>query len=175
MNSFRLKAILMLVIFLVIAPSTIAIDISTVKSEPTEDVKEIIQHEGDTREPLTPIISDLIITPAEVELGDEVNVTFVVTNIDSRSCVFVPFVKIGKIMIMYRIELEGYESNVVEYIMNQDTAGEFEVEVDGLTGSFTVKPKPSFWDKIPGFSYESIILGLISVIIILWYARARNL
>ena len=47
------------------------------------------------------------------------------------------------------------------------------VEVDGLTGSFgvTLIYEPSFWDKIPGFPYESIIIGLISVIIILWYGR----
>jgi len=44
----------------------------------------------------------------------------------------------------------------------------YTVEVDGLAGSFTVKPKPSFWDKIPGFPYESIILGLLAVIIIIW-------
>ena len=36
----------MLVIFLVIAPSTLASDISTVKSEPDEDVKEIMYHNG---------------------------------------------------------------------------------------------------------------------------------
>lgn len=47
MNSFRFKAILMLVIFLFVSPSTLARDISTVKSEPTEDVKEIIHHKGD--------------------------------------------------------------------------------------------------------------------------------
>ena len=53
-------------------------------------------------------------------------------------------------------------------------AGAYQVEVEGLTGSFTVvKPEPSFWDKIPGFPYESIIIGLIAVIIIIW--RARNL
>ena len=85
-----------------------------------------------------------------------------------------PFVQIGEITIMDGVELEGYESKVIVHIKKQETAGDFKVEVDGLTGSFKVKSKPSFWEKIPGFPYESIILGLISVIIILWYARARN-
>ena len=54
--------------------------------------------------------------------------------------------------------------------------GTYEVEVEGLTGSFNVvKPEPSFWDKIPGFPYESIIIGLIAVIIIIWRpARAHE-
>jgi len=41
------------------------------------------------------------------------------------------------------------------------------------TNIFTVadKPEPSFLDNIPGFPYESIIIGLIAVIIIIWRAR----
>jgi len=45
--------------------------------------------------------------------------------------------------------------------------GTYQVEVEGLTGSFTDKPESSSWDNIPGFPYESIIIGLIVVIIIL--------
>jgi len=87
----------------------------------------------------------------------------------------VPFVQIGDTMIMEDVELEGHESRTVSHTIKPESVGDYEVEVDGLMGSFTVKPKPSFLDKIPGFSYESIILGLIAVIIILWYARARSL
>jgi len=53
-----------------------------------------------------------------------------------------------------------------------------DVSLDSNLFSVTVLPvnsKPSFWDNIPGFPYESIILGLVAVIIILWHARARNL
>lgn len=41
------------------------------------------------------------------------------------------------------------------------TVGSYQVEVEGLTGSFKVVPKPSFWDEIPGFPCESILLGLV--------------
>ena len=40
-----------------------------------------------------------------------------------------------------------------------------------MDGIKSVKPEPSFWDKIPGFPYESIIIGLIAVIIIVWRAH----
>ena len=54
------------------------------------------------------------------------------------------------------------------------TAGSYQVEVEGLTGCFTVKPESSSWGNILGFPYESIIIGLVAVIIILWYARAHK-
>jgi hypothetical protein len=67
----------------------------------------------------------------------------------------------------------GASEKVPLWIHDGLKAGAYQVEVEGLIGSFTVvKPEPSFWDKIPGFPYESIIIGLIAVIIIIW--RARN-
>lgn len=36
-----------------------------------------------------------------------------------------------------------------------------------------VKPKPSFWDNIPGFPYESIMLGLVTGILVLWLLSRR--
>ena len=39
--------------------------------------------------------------------------------------------------------------------------GTYQVEVEGLTGSFTVKPESSYWSNIPGFPYESILSGLV--------------
>jgi hypothetical protein len=49
------------------------------------------------------------------------------------------------------------------------------VEVEGFTDSFTVNPKPSFWDKIPGFPYESILLGLVTGIFVLWLLSSRKM
>jgi len=51
--------------------------------------------------------------------------------------------------------------------------GTHTIQLDGFEDRFSVIPKPiPFWDNIPGFPYESIIIGLIAVIIIIW--RARN-
>ena len=87
------------------------------------------------------VLSDLTITPEEIEIGEEVTVSFVIRNADSRSFVYVPYVQIGETMIMDGVELEGHESKVIVHTINQETAGDFEVEVDGLTGSYTVKPR----------------------------------
>jgi hypothetical protein len=70
----------------------------------------------------------------------------------------------------FQVDSRGLNPNQLFY-----AEGTYTVSYSGLTGSFEVKePKSSFWDKIPGFTYESIMLGLISTIIILWYARVRK-
>jgi hypothetical protein len=222
--------------------------------------------------PLPPILSNLAITPAELESGDEVTIVLDIENSDSQSFTYIVTMQIGELTLLIDVELGAYESKTVSRTITQDIPGDYIVTVDGLTGSFTVKappkpaefvfsnlrifypgvippeveagqtvtitvsievenvgeleggrtvelkvdgevidskgvtleggasatvlfeltrgegthevevvgftdsftvnPLPSFWDKIPGFPYESIILGLIAVIIIIW--RARN-
>ena len=79
----------------------------------------------------------------------------------------------GEVVDSKGVTLEGGASATVLFELTRGE-GTHEVEVEGFTDSFTVNPEPSFWDKIPGFPYESIVLGLVAVIIMLWYARVRK-
>ena len=124
--------------------------------------------------PLPPFLSDLTITPTELERGDNVTISLDIMNPNNRSITYIVTMKIGELTLLVDVELEAYESKTVSHTVTPEIVGEYYVTVDGLSGSVTVKPKPSFWDNIPGFPYESIILGLIAVIIILWYARTRK-
>lgn len=222
--------------------------------------------------PLSPILSDLVISPfisqsgipARIELGDNVTIRFVVTNSNNQSFVYTATMKIRDVTLMIDIELEAYESKTVLqtitpeligfynvevdgltgsfYVWPPETkvaefevselnmfteieegvditifvnvsnvsdvegthqvdlildgevvysvnvtlpgraseevplriegglmAGTYQVEVEGLTGSFKVTPEPSFWDEIPGFSYESIMLGLVFGLLVIWF------
>jgi len=95
--------------------------------------------------PLPPILSDLMITPKEIELGDEVTIGLDVMNIDSQSFTYIVTMQIGELTLLIDVELEPYESKTVNRIITPDMVGDFNVTVDGLTGSFTVKtpPKPA--------------------------------
>jgi len=221
--------------------------------------------------PLPPIISNLAITPAEIESGNDVTIGLDIENIDSQSFTYIVTMQIGELTLLIDVELGAYESKTVSRTIAHDIPGDYIVTVDGLTGSFTVKtppmpaefefsnlrifypgvnppevekgqtvtvtvsieaenvgkleggrtvelkvdedvvdskevtlgggasdtvlfelargegtyevevegftesftvnPKPSLWDEIPGFPYDSIIIGLIVVIIILWRLR----
>ena len=66
----------------------------------------------------------------------------------------------------------GASEEVPLFIEDGLTGGTYQVEVEGITGSFTVKSEPSLWDEIPGFPCESITAGLIAAILTLWCTRA---
>ena len=58
--------------------------------------------------------------------------------------------------------------------MGGGAIGDHIVEIGELSGSFTVNPKPTFWDKIPGPPYESIILGLVTGVLVLLLLSRRK-
>ena len=95
--------------------------------------------------PLPPILDNLIITPSELELGEDVTIGFDIENIDSQSITYIVTMQIGELTLLVDVELEAYESKTVSraITVTPSTVGTFSVTVDGLTGSFTVKtPEP---------------------------------
>ena len=124
------------------------------------------------RAPLEPAefdFSNLQITP-RVKIGMSVNISVDVTNVGEMMgfCTFELEVK-GRVIESVEIPSFGGGVTATQFFELKRGEGTYEVEVEGLTGSFTVaRAEPSFWDKIPGFPYESIILGLVAVIVIIW-------
>jgi len=96
-------------------------------------------------------VSDLIITPDEAELGEDVIISFTVTNIGEQTGSYLVDLKIDGVTIARRTgELEPGESETRSYELTPEMLGYYSVEVGdprvlGLTGSFTVKapPKPA--------------------------------
>ena len=115
--------------------------------------------------------SNLMITPEEVEEGLPVNISVDVSNVGELEGTYrLELMVEGEKVDAQDVTLEGGESVTIFFDLTRNE-GDYRVEIDGKKGRFTVNPKPSFWDNIPGFPYESIILGLIAVIIILWRSR----
>ena len=113
------------------------------------------------------------VTPPEVERGQTVTVTVSIEaeNVGELEGNHTVELKVdGEMVDSKGVTLEGGASATVLFELTRGE-GTHEVEVEGFTESFTVNPQPTFWDKIPGFPYESIILGLIAVIIIIWRSR----
>ena len=103
-----------------------------------------------------------------LEEGEAVTVSVDVTNVGEEMGGYtVELVLDGVVVGSEEITpLEGGLTATVSFDVTRNE-GTYQVEVEGLTGSFIVNPEPSFWDK-----YGLIILGLIAVIIIiLWRLR----
>jgi len=97
---------------------------------------------------LPPFLSDLTITPEEVELGGDVTISLLVTSIDSQSFTYRVIMRIGELTRLVDVELDAYEAETVSCTITPDAVGDYDVTVDGLTGSFTVKapivpPRPA--------------------------------
>jgi len=85
------------------------------------------------------IFTDLNITPSEIEPGTEVTISFTITNIDNQTFTYTVIMQVGALNFPFAVELEAYESKTVSRSITQYIPGEYNVTIDSLEGSFTVK------------------------------------
>jgi hypothetical protein len=133
-------------------------------------------------------VTNLKIEPKEVEPGKEVTISVKVTNTGELPGTYkVTSVKVAntgelprtykmalgvkdgiEIILEKEVTLEGGKSETLEFKISPEVEGTYDVEVDGLKGSFTV--------KVPGISsgYIAGILIIISAAIASVYALYRR-
>ena len=92
--------------------------------------------------PLPPFIDNLVITPEEVELGEDITISFDIMNPNNQSISNYTTIQVGEISLLVDIELDAYESKTVTRTLTPLAEGTIDVTVDGLTGSFTVIVSP---------------------------------
>jgi len=104
-------------------------------------------------------VSDLKITPAEVEAGEKVTISAIVANMGEETGLYTVSLKINEVVEDSRtVMLGGEESTTVEYRVTRENLGTYVVRIDGLIGEFIVKVKPS-----QPFPYEYIAIASIMV------------
>jgi len=87
--------------------------------------------------------SSLSISPLEVDIGETVSISFLVTNTGEEEGSYTLTLKIGGVVEETKeIALAGGASETVTFTTAKDKAGAYSVGVDGLTGLFTVKEAP---------------------------------
>ncbi len=89
-------------------------------------------------------VSNLTITPLEVEEGEPVAISINLTNIGDLEGTYMANLTInGAVVENQSIILGGgYNSTLVEFSYLPDTIGDYTVEISGLNGSFRVKEAP---------------------------------
>jgi len=92
------------------------------------------------------VASDLSITPDEVNTGEEVTISFTITNAGGITGSYeIPLKIDGAMEATQAVTLVGGISKEITFTTVKDTAGTYTVTANGLSGTFTVKaiPKPA--------------------------------
>jgi len=88
--------------------------------------------------------SNLIISPSEVDVGESVAISVSITNAGNAAGSYEVTLKInGVVEATEEVTLSAGTSQGVTFTTARDVAGTYTVDVDGLSGSFTVKEKPA--------------------------------
>jgi uncharacterized membrane protein len=89
-------------------------------------------------------VSSLTISPSEVEVGEEVTISVVVQNTGELEGTYTVTLRInGVIEDIENVTLAGGTTKSVTFRVAEGTGGTYNVEVDGLTGTFVVtEPAP---------------------------------
>jgi hypothetical protein len=88
--------------------------------------------------------SNLIISPSEVDVGEAVTISVSIINTGDAAGSYTVTLKInGVVEATKEVTLGAGTSQGVTFTTARDVAGTYTVDVDGLSGSFTVKEKPA--------------------------------
>jgi len=116
-------------------------------------------------------ISSLNISPAEVEIGETVNITVLVANTGGQPGSYQVILKISNVAEADReVAISASASKQVSFTTSKDTPGLYLVEVNGLTGSFEVgqplsPAKPIDWGLIGGIIAAVAIVAFVTFLL----------
>ncbi len=106
-------------------------------------------------------VSDLTVNPAEVEVGNEVTISLVLTNIGEEEGSYTLVLKVNQVVEDTKtITLDAGASTAVQFKVVKEEAGTYDVEIRELSGGFNVKEAP----LIPIFAIYLIVTVAVVII-----------
>jgi len=106
-------------------------------------------------------VSDLTVTPAEVEVGNEVTISLVLTNIGEEEGSYTLVLKVNQVVEDTKtITLDAGASTAVQFKVTKEEAGAYDVEIGELSDGFNVKEVP----LIPIFAIYLIVTVTVVII-----------
>lgn len=111
-------------------------------------------------------VSNLSISPTEVNVKKAATVTVTVSNTGELSGTYTATLKVdGVVEDTEDVTVESGGSKTASFTVTKETKGTYSIDIDGLTGTLTVKKPP------PYGLYAGIIIVLILIVVIVWYTR----
>jgi len=127
-------------------------------------------------------ISDLNVTPSEVEAGEEVTVSVKITNVGGQTGSYtLPLIINQTTEDTKTVTLEEGASNITEFKVIKQTAGKYNIEIAGLVDEFTVRAASSNGapsDLIPVEYFvaaAAAVAAIFFVVFLLFRRRGYNI
>jgi len=118
-------------------------------------------------------VSDITVSPTEVEVGKEITISARVTNIGEGEGFYTVVLKINDVIEDTKtVTLAGGASTTVEFKVVKEDAGTYSVEVAGLKSAFTLKEAPPPVPIPIEYIIGIVVLGIIGSGFILIKRRA---
>ncbi len=140
--------------------------------------------------PLNPpanfLVSNLVVSPAEIKPNEEVTVTVKVSNIGGQTGSYTVPLIINQIQEDSRVvNLNKDESTTVEFKITKQTLGTYSIDVDGLVHTFTVTENPSNGNEVPSGEPDSfpieylavavvVVIAVLAVVFVLFRKKGPN-
>ena len=120
------------------------------------------------------VVTDLIITPEEVYIGEEAAISALVTNVGDLTGTYEVTLKIDDVEVATEeVTLIGGAKQKVTFTTIKDVAKTYTVNVNGLVGTFVVKvvpPPPINWLLIGG-----IVAVVVVALLIFFFLKEKRL
>jgi VCBS repeat-containing protein len=115
-------------------------------------------------EPAAFTVGSLVISPTEVDIGETINVSLLVANTGGMAGSYEVTLKIdGVVEATQYVTVGAGESETVTFTTSRDVAGSYSVDINGLSGSFTVKENPA--PPPPEVNWP-VVGGIIAVVVV---------
>jgi len=116
-------------------------------------------------------VSDLIVTPEEVEPGEAVSVSVKVSNVGEESGGYSVELKLdGSLTDTKSVTLDGGDSTTTEFSVTSEEPGKYMVAVEDLYESFMVTTPPA---KFP-WAYVIVAVFVIAVVAYFFYTQRQS-
>ncbi len=117
-------------------------------------------------------VSTLSINPLEVSVGEDVSISVMVKNTGDLEGTHTVALEInGAVEALENVAVAGRSDKPVTFVVTKDVEGTYDVEADGLTGTFTVTKPPPASKKWPLIASIVGVLAIIGVAIVFYMKR----
>lgn len=139
--------------------------------------------------PLNPpakfLVSNLVVSPAEIKPNEEVTISVKVSNIGGQTGSYTVPLVINQIQEDSRlVTLNKDQSTNVEFKVTKQTLGTYNIDVDGLVHTFTVTQTPSEGNDVPSEETDSfpieylviaaVVVAILVVVFVLFKRKGPN-